>query len=288
MGDDSYMLNNAAAPDNERERLNKQFFIMNEAMEGNFLPPHIARQIAKNPAPRICDMATGSAIWLTELAKTLPPSAELFGFDYDDSKFPRDGLPSNVKLAKADLYKPFPEDLQGTFDVVGIRLFYLAARKGKIIDMLKNLAKLLRPGGWFVWFDVAIKTASIDPPSDALFHFIKVLHEYSLKMNMDTSIPIGTLRYVKEASLTECDNDIRSIDGGYHRVGDAEWLQMSRWLFHGAIIGICGGIARSPHNIEGMKSREDLDDFETKLVSDMDHAERIQLFLVTTWGRRAL
>ncbi|KAI1261601.1 hypothetical protein F5Y18DRAFT_400808 [Xylariaceae sp. FL1019] len=284
---DSYMLNNAAAADYERERLNKQFFIFNEAMEGNLLPPHIAKDISDNPKPRICDMATGSAIWLTELAKTLPPSAELFGYDYDDSKFPKDNLPSNIKLGKANVYESFPEDLEGTFDVVSLRLFYLAARKDKVVDMLKNLSKLLRPGGWLVWFDVDTKTASMEPPSDAVFRFIKALHKYSVAMNMDTSIPIGTLRYLKEASLTECENDIRSIDGGYHRVADSEWLQSSRWLFYGAIMGICGGIARSPHNIEGMRSQEDLDNFENKLVRDMDQAEKIQLFLVQTWGRRA-
>jgi SAM-dependent methyltransferase len=131
-------------------------------------------------------MATGSGIWLRELAKTLPPSAELFGYDYDASKFPKDGLPPNIKLGTADLYEPFPKEWEGTFDVVSLRLFYLAARKNKIVDMIRNLSKLLRPGGWFVWFDISIESASMEPPSDSLFQFVKAIYEYSVKVGMDT------------------------------------------------------------------------------------------------------
>ncbi|KAI1748686.1 hypothetical protein F4782DRAFT_344302 [Xylaria castorea] len=276
MGDDAYMLNDAAAGagETERKRLDKQFFVLNEVMEGNLLPPHIAKDISDNPAPRICDMATGSAIWLRELAKTLPLSAELFGYDYDTSKFPKDGLPRNVKLGTADLYEPFPKEWEGTFDVVSLRLFYLAAQKDKIFDMLRNLSKLLRPGGWFVWCDLVVGNASMEPPSDSLFRFLKALYAYFMKAGIDTSIPIGTLRYLKEVSLVECDDKIRSLDSGVHRLEDAEWLDLSRWLFHRSIMAIGSGIVRAGRDIDGMKTQEDLDNLDINLVEGYQQSRK--------------
>jgi hypothetical protein len=81
------------------------------------------------------------------------------------------------------------------------------------------------------------------------------------------SIPIGALPYFKKASLIECDDKIRSIDSGLHRVGDSEWLDLSRWLFYGALMAIGDGIVRAGHNVEGMRNHEDLVNLERKLVS---------------------
>lgn len=142
---------NAGAAEAERERLNKQHRLFDDIMNNELLPPHITSALSTSPEPpKILEIATGTAVWLTELAKTLPADAELVGLDYDTSKFPP-SLPSNITLRQANMYEPFPSDLLGKFDVVNVRLIIFALKVGQGTDLVKNLMTLLRPGGYIVW-----------------------------------------------------------------------------------------------------------------------------------------
>ena len=68
---------------------------------------------------RIADIGTGTGIWLLDLAGSLPPSAELEGFDLDLSQCPpKEWLPRNVKMREMNVYDEIPEDLVGVFGVL--------------------------------------------------------------------------------------------------------------------------------------------------------------------------
>jgi len=151
--DESIYFLNAGSPEAEHRRLNTQHFVFTDIMQEDLLPPHIASSLAASPTPpKILDLATGSAIWLVEIAKTLPPEAELVGVDLDTSKFPpASSLPSNISLQTANIHEPFPEELLGKFDVVHLRLIIFALKDGLGIDLVKNLMTLLKPGGYLVW-----------------------------------------------------------------------------------------------------------------------------------------
>ena len=71
---------------------------------------------------KIADVATGSGIWLYELAELLP-SAQLDGFDVCADQFPHsNSLSENVRLRVVDAKNNPPEELYGVYDVVHVRL----------------------------------------------------------------------------------------------------------------------------------------------------------------------
>lgn len=188
MTTDSIYILNAGGADAERERLDIQHTLFTDIVDKQLLPPHIAAELASLPPsrpPRVCELATGSAAWLRDLAKVLPASAELVGIDSDTSKFPpssssssSDGkdaaaaaLPQNVRLLQGDMFQPFGQELQGRFDVVHMRLVVCAARQGSGPRLAEAAASLLRPGGWLVWVDSNELLTTVQPLSPANSRF---------------------------------------------------------------------------------------------------------------------
>lgn len=89
-------------------------------------------------------MATGTAIWLLDLAQTLPPSTQLFGFDISAQQFPpQDARPANLSLYEHNVLTPFPEEHRGTFDVVAVRLITAGLKTSDWDAAVNNLNSLL-------------------------------------------------------------------------------------------------------------------------------------------------
>jgi SAM-dependent methyltransferase len=99
--------------------LNFLFYLWKEAI-GYVLHPAI-------PVPeegwKVADVATGTGLWLCELAKNAPEATSFDGFDISSDQFPHPhSLPDNVTLGVLDATKPPPLDLCGKYDVVHVRL----------------------------------------------------------------------------------------------------------------------------------------------------------------------
>ena len=95
---------------------------------------------------RIADVATGTAIWLLDLASTLPSSSttEFYGFDISTKQFPApEDRPANVSLYEHNVLNPFPEEYHGTFDVVAVRLITAGLRTSDWETAVENLCTLL-------------------------------------------------------------------------------------------------------------------------------------------------
>lgn len=72
------------------------------------------------------------------------------GLDMSPSQFP--SQPSqNITFSVLNILDPVPEDKQGTFDVLHLRLLVLGLPKGQWGRACKNLLQLLKPGGWLQW-----------------------------------------------------------------------------------------------------------------------------------------
>lgn len=96
------------------------------------------------PDLRVADVATGTAIWLLDLAKTLPADAQLYGFDISTAQFPAlEARPPNVSLFKHSVTSPFPEEYHGFFDIVAVRLITAGLRGDDWDSAVKNLNVLL-------------------------------------------------------------------------------------------------------------------------------------------------
>lgn len=187
--DSPYILNEKSDKDGleqEKNRLDAQHYWLDDFMNNELLPRHIAAELSARPSPRICDLATGTGIWLIKLAETLPASAELVGLDYDLSKYPDpETLPSNVKLGFANAFDPFPEELLGRFDVVHLRFFVYAMKSGQGVPLIRNLLSLLRPGGWLVWVETGPSMYTVEPPDLAVWQFTKAYHDFAKKVDLD-------------------------------------------------------------------------------------------------------
>lgn len=108
---------------------------------------------ASSPAVlQIADVATGTAIWPIQLARHLPASASLCGFDISLSQAPpRAWLPPNLELREWDIFTPVPDDCLGKYDVVHVRLLLLVLTPANVRAVVRRLGQMLRDGGWLQW-----------------------------------------------------------------------------------------------------------------------------------------
>ena len=127
-------------------RLNLQYYLWKESLHCNIHP-----SIRLHSTSRIADVATGTAIWLTNVAREYP-SAQLDGFDIDISQAPpMQWLAPNITLRTWNIFDPVPEELIGIYDVVHVRLLALVVQKNNLRDVIRTLLRLLRPGGYIQW-----------------------------------------------------------------------------------------------------------------------------------------
>jgi SAM-dependent methyltransferase len=147
--DEPYWLGRASE---EQKRLLKQHGIWTKSI-GYSLHPSIASKLPANA--RIADVATGTGIWLKDLAAVSPSTYTFEGFDISSEQYlPAESLPKNVSLGFLDFKKPIPQELQGSFDLVNIRLIIISMGPLAVWqETLKNLITLLKPGGCITWTD---------------------------------------------------------------------------------------------------------------------------------------
>lgn len=83
-------------------------------------------------------------IWLLDLARTLPPTAQLDGFDIDISDCPhKQWLPRNVTMQQLDALSEIPEHLVGMYDIVQLRLFQVVVKDNDPGPLLRNVLRML-------------------------------------------------------------------------------------------------------------------------------------------------
>ncbi|KAK3364347.1 S-adenosyl-L-methionine-dependent methyltransferase [Lasiosphaeria hispida] len=132
------------------ERLDEQHIFTTKIL-GFLLHPNIP---IPSPHAKIADIGTGTGIWLLDVAKSLPPTCQLTGFDVTPSAFPPSHKwPPNVSFQLHDMHRPFLPSELGTYDVVAVRFVSDATPRADWAHTIKNLMTLLKPGGWLQWID---------------------------------------------------------------------------------------------------------------------------------------
>lgn len=114
---------------------------------GWILHPSVARNLKDSPS--IADLATGTGLFLRTLSDSYP-GARLDGYDISPAMF----LPNeNVKLSVANAKEPLPLELHGCYDVVHIRYIVAGMEPDDWEPVLRNVLKLLKPGGAIQWVE---------------------------------------------------------------------------------------------------------------------------------------
>ncbi|KAI8629636.1 S-adenosyl-L-methionine-dependent methyltransferase [Xylariaceae sp. FL1651] len=286
--DSVYILNDPTkdGAQKERARLDFQHHYISDTMQNELLPSHIMNELTANPSPRVCDMATGSAIWLRELAKALPTSAELVGLDFDSSKFPdAEELLPNIKLGFADIFEPFPEELRNRFDVVHVRFLVFVLKKGQGVALVQNLLSLLRPGGWLVWVELSATLASTEPPSEAFFQFQKIHYDFATRVGLDLDLPLVISSYLREAGLVDCDDRSYNCNSQLYGPKKPDWLSRGHHEMYESVRQILKGILIKG-GADGMKTEQELEELLARLKKEISGTRKLHLSTVRAWGRK--
>lgn len=169
------------------------------------------------PVVSVADIATGTGIWLVDVAKSLPPTARLDGFDYNSSKFwPTAALPPNVQLQEANALKPFPAELHGQYDLVHVRLMFLALKTSDWAVVAANLRTLLRPGGYLLWEELdAVNWKGYPASTQTARILAKLTCFYTEQSAGGTQYPIGLDRLLNAEGYNDARQEVfKMYDNG--------------------------------------------------------------------------
>lgn len=118
---------------------------------GFVLHPTIAANLPEGA--RIAEIATGTGIWMRDVAATAPSSWTFTGFDLSDAQFPPADQRGGHSYQILNILEPLPKVLDSTFDAVHIRYLICALSSKDWITVAQNILKLLKPGGYLQWFE---------------------------------------------------------------------------------------------------------------------------------------
>ncbi|KAH8667037.1 S-adenosyl-L-methionine-dependent methyltransferase [Xylariales sp. PMI_506] len=273
-----YILNNGAQG-LEESRLEYQHTQLFHAMPGKYFPDIITEHLKKvGPSPRVADVATGTAVWLRGVAKELPPTAQLDGYDFDVSKFPAaETLPSNVKLQYGNILEPFtpPEEL---YDVVHVRLLMYALKADQWVAAAQNLQSLLKPGGWVLWEETGYHSWFSFPQSPALSRYVDIDSRAAIKVGRDPRMPLLLLQHIQDAGYTDCE------EKQYSSLTKPEIQpHMPRIMSAIATQSLNGLVEKG--GMEGMRTKEDADKLAEEIFQELSEREA-NCGSIWVWGRK--
>lgn len=96
---------------------------------------------------KILDVGCGPGTWIMDVA-TEYPNSEFIGIDMCDI-FPNNIRPANVSFQVGNVLDGLNFE-DNTFDMVSLRFFVLAFRKEEWVGVLKEIRRVLKPGGYML------------------------------------------------------------------------------------------------------------------------------------------
>ncbi|KAI9472276.1 MAG: S-adenosyl-L-methionine-dependent methyltransferase [Benjaminiella poitrasii] len=156
--------------DEEMDRLIGQHFAIKSLFGGNIVNL-IAKSIGMEYRNNIIlDLGCGPGTWLMDVA-TEYPASQFIGVDMCDI-FPNSIRPPNVSFQTGNVLErlPFPDN---TFDLVNIRLFIIALMKDEWPVVVKEVYRILKPGG----FVQMIECGMLEGGNDFVRHSGRIFKE---------------------------------------------------------------------------------------------------------------
>ncbi|KAL8646111.1 MAG: hypothetical protein Q9210_006315 [Variospora velana] len=115
----------------------------------------------------IADVATGTGVWLLEVARQYP-SSTCVGLDISTSQCPpQRWLPPNMSIRAWNFLEEPPTDLQGKFGIVHIRLIGITIDHDPL-PAIQNIAMLLEPHGYLQWEEMDLTQTVIATADDSV------------------------------------------------------------------------------------------------------------------------
>lgn len=124
------------------DRLGQQHKLLTVACDGHLIHPDITLPSDAH----VLESATGSGIWLTEVAEA-HPDFKLSGMDISSAQFPSTYDSDRINFSTHDITKPLPDSLKGKFDLVHQRLVVAGIKAENWPAVIGHLVEGLKPGG---------------------------------------------------------------------------------------------------------------------------------------------
>ncbi|KAL9602211.1 MAG: hypothetical protein Q9179_002615 [Wetmoreana sp. 5 TL-2023] len=148
-------------------RLNFQHQLLRDLL-GYSISPDIVVKGNLPPNPKIADVGTGTGQWLVDVSYEIS-SAQLDGFDISKEQFPSTAwLSPQISFSELDITQSLPSALEGKYDLVHVQLFLCVVRKDNLLDIMKNLYKMLKPGGFLQWVEYDPTSFRVVSPEPSL------------------------------------------------------------------------------------------------------------------------
>ncbi|KAI9273153.1 hypothetical protein EDC94DRAFT_594020 [Helicostylum pulchrum] len=138
--------------DDENDRLMTMHYILKSTFHGNFISPIQSMLDSETNRTKVLDIGCGSGTWILEMATEFPNS-DFYGVD-DCPLFPTSIKPPNAHFRLHDVLKGIAfEDCQ--FDFVYMRLMILYFTPEELSQLLKEISRVMKPGGYFEVVDTS-------------------------------------------------------------------------------------------------------------------------------------
>ncbi|KAL9582653.1 MAG: hypothetical protein Q9212_003175 [Teloschistes hypoglaucus] len=155
----------------ESQRLDAQHEYFRQISYGHLIHP----SIPAGQLDAVADVATGTGVWLRQLANdpTLPhpvqwQQSNFVGFDISQQQFPpADSLPPHIKFVVHDAVEIFPPEYHQRFDLVNVRLVSYAIKGSDLDTVVRNITQLLKPGGYLQWQETDASDSWVHPETQA-------------------------------------------------------------------------------------------------------------------------
>ena len=179
------------ADDQEINRLDFQHYMLRHTLRGNYAAPIV------NPQS-ILDVGSGTGRWAMEMA-ALFPHTNILGVDLTPPTMENtaSGAPENFAFTPGNILEGL-KFADGSFDFVHMRLLLFAIPEARWPDVVRELARVTRPGGWVE----LVETGPQQRGGPAMDKIVEWITEASLKRGVNPLLGPHISRFLPMAGLT--------------------------------------------------------------------------------------
>lgn len=190
-------------PDEEIDRLDLQHYMLRSILKGNYLAPIVQPE-------RILDIGSGTGRWLVEMAGEFP-EAELIGVDLTLPEQGKTAFPSNCHFQAGNALDGLPFE-DASFDFVHQRLLLFAIPLARWQQLVKELARLTRRGGWVELIEVNPYFQQMGPATTSI---VDLVVQIATQRGLDMGISQRMSSLLGEAGLKRVGTSTQIVPLGH-------------------------------------------------------------------------